>query len=481
MFTLLRCDTQFCIALNMERLFSPCTRLRDRFVSRGRREWFQELNLDVSTEEFLSTERAFTYADLCAMLEGPCLCAGLGNEETIAWLTPHAAVARKDAEVLDPWENLEKPYRFGFDADGNDIEALAPSPEHLVEICDVVLRLLAASVVHSVFLRKKGSRGSCGLINALSMAYLMEHCQSLQLLVLKDLELDENHCRMLGSYSRPGLEIELISCNFTSAGASALVEVLRRNQGPTKLDCCGIDNFVLANGLRGNSHLKSLKQNFFGDFSVCNRQILALANALRENKGLVELSLKCFGAIDAMNEGTWGAVCDSLKTHSTLEVLDFCVYIANATTAPAQLEFRMNALVNMLKVNTLIHTLHLDSRYSQHHLFQGSVVPYLQTNHFRPRVRVIQKTRSITYRAKVLGRALLAARTHPNHFWMLLSGNAEVAFPSTAATTTPDENLPTSATAATTVNVAPVATASVTATSHILVAPASGQKRKAVP
>jgi hypothetical protein len=42
-------------------------------------------------------------------------------------------------------------------------------------------------------------------------------------------------------------------------------------------------------------------------------------------------------------------------------------------------------------------------------------------------------TRPITYRSKVLGRALLAARTDPNRFWKLLSGNPEVAFPSVIA------------------------------------------------
>jgi hypothetical protein len=55
----------------MESLFSPCTRLYDILESQGRlrifegrHEIFQELNLDVPTEELLSTERAFTYADL---------------------------------------------------------------------------------------------------------------------------------------------------------------------------------------------------------------------------------------------------------------------------------------------------------------------------------------------------------------------------------------------------------------------------------
>jgi hypothetical protein len=43
----------------------------------------------------------------------------------------------------------------------------------------------------------------------------------------------------------------------------------------------------------------------------------------------------------------------------------------------------------------------------------------------------IQKTRHFPHRVKVLGRALLAARTEPNLFWMLLSGNAEISFAST--------------------------------------------------
>jgi hypothetical protein len=52
----------------------------------------------------------------------------------------------------------------------------------------------------------------------------------------------------------------------------------------------------------------------------------------------------------------------------------------------------------------------------------------------RPRLLAIQKIRSIAYRAKVLGRALLSVRTDPNRFWMLLSGNPEVAFSPTTAT-----------------------------------------------
>jgi hypothetical protein len=96
----------------------------------------------------------------------------------------------------------------------------------------------------------------------------------------------------------------------------------------------------------------------------------------------------------------------------------------------------------MLKVSMSIHTIGLHPSYSRHELFRRSVTPYVETNRLRPRVRAIQKTRPMAYRAKLLGRALLADRTDPNCFWMLLSRNPEVAFLSTTATTTPAASLP---------------------------------------
>jgi hypothetical protein len=63
----------------------------------------------------------------------------------------------------------------------------------------------------------------------------------------------------------------------------------------------------------------------------------------------------------------------------------------------------------------------------------------------------------------VLARALLVVRTDFNRFWMLLSGNPEVAFPPTTATIAAAANLLTPATAAatSTANVADAVTGSV--------------------
>jgi hypothetical protein len=186
-----------------------------------------------------------------------------------------------------------------------------------------------------------------------------------------------------------------------------------------------------------------------------------------------------------MSDETWGAICDSLKTHPTLQVLGLQ---STRTLAPAVLTSRVQALVDMLKGNMSIHTIHEDDRYRVHGLFQGSVIPYLEMNRLRPRVRAIQKTRPTPYRAKVLGRALLAVRTDPNRFWMLLSGNLEVAFPTITATMTAATNLPTSSAAAVTAIAAitfttaarAASTTGVSATANV--APSTArQKRKARP
>jgi hypothetical protein len=308
----------------------------------------------------------------------------------------------------------------------------------------------------------------------------MEQCQSLKILTLVDLEMYENHFRVLGAYSRPDLEIVLVDCDISDTGASALEEILGRDQGPTKLILCYIDNSVVVNGLRGNSRLNRLRLRISSSPEDGNRDVLVIAGALKENKGLVHLDLM---HNFRMSDETWDAVCDSLKTHPTLEVLDLRTSgsVGAATLASSMITSRIETLLDMLKVNTSIDTMYMDQCLTSTNFYCESILPYLETNRLRPRLLAIQQTRPITYRAKVLGLALLSARTNANSFWMLLSGNAEVAFPPTTATTTPPTNLPTPAIVAGSANTAtgaanPVATGLPAVNS---IAPAFGQKRKA--
>jgi hypothetical protein len=320
-----------------------------------------------------SAERAFTYVDLYAMS---------GNQNTVLWLTPHAAVARDSESVVHYWLRLDRPYRVSFSADGKNMVAWARSPEHLLEICDVVLRLIARSVINSLILQSWNPRVAA--ITAPTLAYLMEHCPRLKTLSLVGLHsLAEDQIRVLGAYSRPDLEILLISCEFTSARASVLAEVLGRNQGPTELNYCNIDCFVLLDGLRGNSRLKSLTPRpcdirgvayqehlaiSSGSPDDANRQVLAIVGTLKENTGLVVCDLRnC-----SLTSETWNAVCDSLKTHPTLQVLKLRLEVRPlgvAPLAPALLKSRIQALVDILKANMSIHTICFTQR--EHELFRA--------------------------------------------------------------------------------------------------------------
>ena len=95
----------------------------------------------------------------------------LENRDTLAWLTPHAFVAREDGLAMHACHQLEEMCRFWFDADGQIIFALAHSLEHLLEICDVFFRLLAVSVVHALII-EEWSRLEDALINTPTLAYL---------------------------------------------------------------------------------------------------------------------------------------------------------------------------------------------------------------------------------------------------------------------------------------------------------------------
>jgi hypothetical protein len=397
----------------------------------------KEMNLDVSTEELLSAERAFTYEDLYAMS---------GNQNTVLWLTPHAAVTRQGERVVSYWLHLDEGIHFSFSADGIDMFALARSPQHLLEICDVVLRLLAANGVHSLVLYSSRTFrvGDGALINAPTLSYLMEQCPGLKFLSFENIDMDENHFTVLGTYSRPDLEIKISMCKpLTSAGAGALAAILGCNQGPTDLHYCSIDYSVIVDGLHGNSRLKSLTLINSSGPEDFNRGVLAIASTLKENKSLVVFDIShC-----SLSDETWDAVCDCFKTHPTLQVLNFDLF------ALAAFQSRLQALVDMLKVNMSIHTIRMPycNYFVQHELLRSQINllrrrtnPYLETNRLRPRVRAIQETGPIEYRAKVLGRALLAVRTDPNSLWMLLQGNAEVAFWSTTTMIKPATNLPTS-------------------------------------
>ena len=195
------------------------------------------------------------------------------------------------------------------------------SPEARLEVFGVVGRLLTAT---SSEVYELDIRNLCRVHQVFDnfgptcFEYFMEKFQSLY---LAHLEIDEDQIGTLGAISRPCLDIKLAFCRISGASAEALAEVLQRNQGPTELIYCDIDNFILADGLRGNSRLINLRVLCLSSTNeVGNREVLAITSALRENKGLVNLVIR----LDlTMSDESWSGACDSLKTliHSTLQIL----------------------------------------------------------------------------------------------------------------------------------------------------------------
>jgi hypothetical protein len=114
--------------------------------------------------------------------------------------------------------------------------------------------------------------------------------------------------------------------------------------------------------LRGNSRLKSLTERRFDTADLGSRHVLAIASALRENKGLTDLGI-CHGF--SISDEAWCAICDSLKTHPTLEVLRLSdardPVIANANAPAAKIKSRSQAILDMMKENLSLHAIDLDS------------------------------------------------------------------------------------------------------------------------
>jgi mevalonate pyrophosphate decarboxylase len=87
----------------------------------------------------------------------------LRNDDTLVKLTPHVSIARQGARG-----SYSSPFRFTIHTDTaytNGIVASSCYVEELIKVWDVVLRLLAASNVHSVHLDWR-NYGDGGLNNA---------------------------------------------------------------------------------------------------------------------------------------------------------------------------------------------------------------------------------------------------------------------------------------------------------------------------
>jgi hypothetical protein len=135
-------------------------------------------------------------------------------------------------------------------------------------------------------------------ISASALRKFQKQTRNLQQLSLWCFTLLEDQCHALAATpaiannGRP-LEIELFYCKLHDAGATnALVEAIRHNRGPIKLERCEIDTCLLADALRGNISVKALTLRCsYGNAAKDLVAIRALVQGLEQNRGLVRLDL----------------------------------------------------------------------------------------------------------------------------------------------------------------------------------------------
>jgi hypothetical protein len=125
-----------------------------------------------------------------------------------------------------------------------------------------------------------------------------------------------------------------------------------------------------------------------------------------------------------MSDVNWSILCESLKAHDTLTSLN----LHNGTwrnLPDDRKTHRTRLLADMVQHNTVLHTINLSERERDEQIYTGLILPYLETNLYRPRVLAVKQTKERPFREKMLGRALASVKTNANLVWTFLSENVD--------------------------------------------------------
>jgi hypothetical protein len=88
----------------------------------------------------------------------------------------------------------------------------------------------------------------------------------------------------------------------------------------------------------------------------------------------------------------------------------------------------MQAMVDALRVNTVLHTVWLNRDDFDEEMLDSTVNPLLLANRYRPRIGAITEVEG-PLRSKLLGRALASISSkNPALIWQFLSENADIRF-----------------------------------------------------
>jgi hypothetical protein len=286
--------------------------------------------------------------------------------------------------------------------------------------CHFLLRLLATSEKPDVYMRGQNSWVASPLSGA-GLSLFFQECPSCLCRVTLDyMALSEDHCRALATMSRLDVEVKISKCRVIGDAAElAFVECLQSETGRIQLIGCTIRSQILASALAGKSRVTKLVMPAV-NWSTINEAVMAfLFTALANNRGLLDLDLRR----QSINDENWTILCESLKAHPTLLILN--LPSSHARLSDKRTTNRTRLLAEMVQQNTVLHTIRLSERERDEQIYTQEIRPYLEVNLYRPRVLAVKKTTERPFREKVLGRALYSVKSGPNLVWMFLSENVD--------------------------------------------------------
>jgi hypothetical protein len=323
-----------------------------------------------------------------------------------------------------------------------NVYALPSSRVQATNICNALLLLLVRSQPSQVRLKSLWYEHPPN-ISGPAIQMLLEQCPDLELLAFMDATLDETQCRALAAASPSAttgkLDIRFHDCRILHAGsAAALADLFRNNNNNNNNDQGGqvnyhLDHFqsedwrILAESLRGNASVKTIVQpaGRLGERMLKDDEFRVLAEALAANQGL----LKFFPRGQHINDENWKVLCQSLRSHPTLETLDFSGTfndVNNAIRAKSSRKRRCKCIVDLLRSNTVLRSVHLTRNERDETIWSESILPHLQTRTYQPLVLEIKAVVDQPRRSKLFGRALDSVKAKPYLLYLFLSGNIDI-------------------------------------------------------
>jgi hypothetical protein len=402
----------------MEAFFAPSTRFRDRYIL-GRPEDFND-HFEVELIEGCAGEvllhRGFTWQDFYSVANGK-----------IVWINPDVFF---DFSLIGTGYHQDDYERF-LNVSGRPVESdeedrdvfevlvYASTIASATIVCDILFQLLTTCESHKIRLTI-GSDSDVFPVSGLAFShFLIQSNHSLKIVRVESLCLDACHCHAIGASTRTDLQIDLCS-GVTELGENVLLESIRQNRGPTGLYRVNRYSHRFADALRGNSRVSRLSIWLTRYTSDDDRR--ALFPALAENEGLVKLDISGI----PISDENWNVLWQSLSCHPKLEILE--VRTRELRGIPeAEKTRRTQAIVDALRVNTVLHTIRAQWNEYDLEILDNMVHPHLLVNRYRPRVAAIAEARGVWQR-KLLGRALASVSSNPslNPIWRMVSGNVNV-------------------------------------------------------